>query len=89
MNFIGIDKVLFACALDSMVCAADGIGVKKKEWSSMGEESEVFNSYVLEFEQMQRIMKSYRELILKDIEAIRSVGIQMEKMDKQLEDLWN
>lgn len=89
MGFISMDKLLFASALISMTGAAGAFGTEATPWSSMGESSVVLEAYIAGFSQLQEIMKTYQELALKNVAAIRSIGDQMTAMDDRLINLWN
>lgn len=88
MDFIGLDKVLFTSALFSMDLSARNITAYAENWSSMGENSKVFDLYLEKYEQLQTIIQKYRQLALRDISEIRKVGTEIIDIDCKLTDVW-
>lgn len=88
MKMIGINEVAFVGALVSMRRAANQINTTTEGWDSMGEQSSVFEEYLEQYAQLQAVLLSYQNLILKDIDAISKIGVSMLKVDELLTNLW-
>ncbi len=88
MKMIGINEVAFVGALTSMRKAANQINTTTEGWDSMGEQSSVFEEYLEQYAQLQAVLLSYQNMILKDIDAISKIGVSMLKVDELLTNLW-
>lgn len=88
MATISINQVAFVTAMDSMRNNANNINTYKQGWSSLGEKSKVFDSYVNMFMQLHDIMQAYKNLALKDIESIEVIGKKTIEIDGELIDIW-
>ena len=88
MEFIQLSSVYFASSLFSMSMSATRISSSIREWESTGEKSKAIDAYITAYLNIQYVMKSYKELVKKDIEAIKKVGEEMVKTDAAVAGLW-
>lgn len=85
---IHIDLPAFSQAVSNMETAAQNINGTVDGWSSNPMSAEAFEEFIRQYEQIQMIMQSYRQLVLQDIESIEDTGNVLEIMDEKLKELW-
>lgn len=88
MKMIGLNEVVFVSAISSMRDAADGISTQAESWTSMGENSTVFEEYLNQYAQLQSIFLTYQRLLYKDIKAIEIIGDKISEADERIAELW-
>lgn len=89
MKTIGMNHIVFASAVLQAGNAAASLDSAQDEWVSMGEKSIALEAFADEFLQLEGILKTYGELVQKNVNTIRDVGLEMTNMDQKIQGVWN
>ena len=86
MGLIGIDELTFYMTVQDMKLAGNAINGSIGQYEN--KKARAFSLFLEEYVMLQKILKSYRELVLKDTETIKKVGKEMITLDERVLRFW-
>lgn len=88
VGMISINKVIFSMKLLSLKVAATNLSTKKIDTSDLCYDAQALEKYIEMFEDICGLMTKYEELVLQDVETIKTVGDAYDNMDVRSQLLW-
>ncbi len=89
MKIVRMNQVMFSAAVLSTANAALSLDDKQDVWVSMGEKSKTLEAFAKQFLQLESIIKMYGKLVHNNVNTIRDVGMEMNKMDVEIRNIWS
>ena len=83
-NNIAINELEFWSTMRYMQGVIDAVNVEYDIWAGKGELSSTFDTFVIQYKQLQLIMENYQKLMQKNKDAINKILEQLVQMDESL-----
>lgn len=85
---IGVNSFELFSAITTMQMAISSMDVSYEIWASQGEISATFNTFDMQFKQLQLIMENYKTLMQTNVEAIRIINEEITETDMSMATKW-
>lgn len=85
---ISINPKEFETAVRDSVKAVADLNTQQQKWEKHGEVSAALTAYAKEYYRLEQVMKTCKQLLEKDIKAVKKAAKQVEKTDDKLSKHW-